>query len=100
MSNSFLNKVSAERRFLSVINARSKNNQQLTGLSSAAIDLWNRQADEKATKEILELLNILAEQCQCLSDRSHEAFRTLDDSITEKIESNIYILTNKLSHFT
>ena len=92
MTNSFLNKVTAERRVLSVVNAKTSGNKQLTGLSSAAIEMWRVKVGTEATKDIVEPLVTLADLCQLLSDRSHETFQPLDPSFAAEIESNLCIL--------
>lgn len=92
MSNSFLNKVTAERSVLSVVNARTSGKRQLAGLSSAAIELWRRKVGTEATKDVVGPLVILADLCQRLSDRSHETFQPLDPSFAATIESNLCIL--------
>lgn len=99
MTNSFLNKVSAERGVLSVINARTKGNRQLTGLSSAAIDLWRRKVGIEATKDVAGKLVVLAELCQRLSDRSHETFQPLDSTLAERIESELSTLRTLVANF-
>lgn len=89
MTNSFLNKVAAERRVLSVVNAKTSGELQLTGLSLAAIDLWRRKIGSEKTSDVVAPLLALGEHCQLLSDRSHETFQPIDTSISETIEMNI-----------
>ncbi|PTQ64633.1 hypothetical protein C8R26_1644 [Nitrosomonas oligotropha] len=89
MTNSFLNKVSAERRVLSVVNAKTSGSRQLTGLSLAAIDLWRRKVGSEITADVATPLIALADLCQLLSDRSHETFQSIDISLSEKIESHM-----------
>jgi hypothetical protein len=86
MSNSFVNKVSVERKIISAINTCTPGARQLTGLSSAAIEVWRRNAGTEATEEIVERLTALAELCQRLSDRSHETFQPVDSCLAENIE--------------
>jgi len=97
MTNSFLNKVSAERSVLSVVNARTSGRRQLTGLSSAAIDLWRRKVGSDIPADVVALLIELADLCQLLSDRSHETFQPIDASLSEKIESHICILRDAVA---
>ena len=92
MTNSFLNRVSAERSVLSVVNARTSGRMQLTGLSSAAIDLWRRKLGTEVTKDVMGPLAALAQLCQRLSDRSHETFQPIDASLSAKIESHLCVL--------
>lgn len=92
MTNSFLNKVSAERRVLSVVNAKTPGKFQLTGLSSAAIDLWRRKVGTEKTSDVVAPLHALAELCQLLSNRSHETFKPIDPSLWERIEAQISAL--------
>lgn len=97
MTNSFLNKVSAERTVLSVVNAQTSGRLQLTGLSSAAINLWRSKVGTEITKDVIEPLIALAELCQRLSDRSHETFQPIDASLSEKIESHLFALRNTVA---
>lgn len=97
MTNSFLNKVSAERRVLSVVNARTRGKRQLTGLSSSAIDLWRRKVGSEITADVTAQLIALAELCQLLSDRSHETFQPIDISLSEKIEIQMSILRDTIA---
>lgn len=97
MTNSFLNKVSAERTVLSVVNARTTGRLQLTGLSSAAIDLWRSKVGTEMTKDAVVPLVALAELCQRLSDRSHETFQAIDAPPTDKIESHLFALRNAMA---
>lgn len=92
MPNSFLNKVSAERRVLSVINARFRGDKQLAGLSKSAIDLWQRKVGAQATDEVIETLIALADVCQSLSDRNHESFRPLNPEVEERLETALIAL--------
>ena len=92
MTNSFLNKVSAERRVLTIVNTKTPERRQLTGLSSAAIDLWRRKVGSEITADVTVPLIALADLCQLLSDRSHETFQPVDISLLEKIESLMSIL--------
>jgi hypothetical protein len=97
MTNSFLNKVSAERSVLSIVNARTSGRMQLTGLSSAAIELWRRKVGTEATKDVVGLLITIAELCQRLSDKSHETFQPLDPELSAKIESHLCTLRNAVA---
>jgi hypothetical protein len=97
MINSFLNKVSAERRVLAVVNAKTSGGHQLAGLSSAAIDLWRRKVGSEITADVAIPLIALADLCQLLSDRSHETFQTIDISLSERIESYMSILRDAIA---
>lgn len=97
MTNSFLNKVSAERTVLTVVNARTSGRLQLTGLSSAAINLWRSKVGAEVTKDVVEPLMALAELCQRLSDRSHETFQSIDVSLSAKIESHLFALKHAVA---
>lgn len=97
MANSFLSKVSAERGVLSVVNAKTSGRLQLTGLSSAAIDLWRRKVGSEKTSDAVAPLLALAELCQLLSDRSHETFQPLDTSLSAKIETLMRVLQDTVA---
>ena len=92
MANSFLNKVSAERRVLSIVNARFRGSEQLPGLSGPAIDLWKRKIADRASDEVIEILLVLSELCQTLSDRSHESFKPLNPAVEKSLEDALMAL--------
>lgn len=97
MTNTFLNKVAAERRVLSAVNARTPGSHQLTGLSSAAIDLWRRKVGSEITADVATPLMVLADLCQLLSDRSHETFQPINITLSERIESHMSILRDAVA---
>ncbi len=92
MANSFMSKVAAERRVLAIVNARFRGTEQLAGLSRSAIDQWQRTVDDLATEQIVEMLIVLAELCQSLSDRSHESFKSLDPAVEEALDAALIAL--------
>lgn len=98
MKNTFLNRVSAERRVLSVVNASLTRNQQLTGLSSAAIFRWRTVVGLDRTNSINRILVAVAEQCQRLSDRSNETFRPIEKTDSEKLEKQLMLLKKEWEH--
>ncbi len=96
MTNTFLNRVTAERRVLSVVNAQLPSNYQLTGLSSAAIVRWRTIIGLEKTSTVYSILLDLAEHCQRLSDRSNETFMPIEKENSAKIESQLVILKQEL----
>lgn len=87
MTNTFLNKVQAERRVLAMVNKYTRNVRQLTGLSAAAIDDWQRRQGVNGIGVIVAQLRELAVACQALSDRSHETFGAVDSAAASAIET-------------
>ncbi len=96
MMNTFLNRVSAERRVLSVINERWPRAHQLTGLSSAAISRWRASVGHDRTASINPILLSVAEQCQRLSDRSNETFLPIEQLEVDSIERKLDELKSEL----
>jgi hypothetical protein len=92
MKNTFLNKVSAERRVLSVVNESLSRSQQLTGLSTAAISRWRAIVGLERTRSVSHILVVIAEQCQRLSDRSNETFMPIEEADSEKITKQLLVL--------
>jgi hypothetical protein len=86
MTNTFIRKITAERKVLSAINRLTPEDRQLTGLSSAAIETWRRKAGIEGTDQIAERLLQIAVLCQRLSDRSHESFQSLDPTLMTQID--------------
>ena len=93
MANSFMNKVAAERRVLSIVNVRFRGSAQLPGLSKSAINLWRRTVGAQATDQVVAILIVLAELCQSLSDRSHESFKPLNPALQETLETALIALS-------
>lgn len=92
MANSFLSKVSFERRVLTVVNAQFRGTQQLAGLSRSSIELWQRTVSARVSKDIVANLLVLAELCQSLSDRSHESFKSLNPAVEERLGEELRAL--------
>ena len=92
MVNSFMSKVAAERRVLSIVNARFRGTEQLAGLSKPAIDLWQRTVGGQATEQMVAALLVLAELCQSLSDRSHESFKPLNPAVGRALDAALVAL--------
>ena len=97
MTNTFLNRVSAERRVLSVVNERLARATQLTGLSNAAISRWRASVGHDRTTSINTILLAVAEQCQRLSDRSNETFLPIEQVEVDRIERQLVELKNELA---
>lgn len=89
MTNSFLNKVSAERKIISFVNQVTKGRLQLTGLSTLAISSWHEKNSPIISSEAVQCLLSLSDLCQRLSDRSHETFESLDEALGDSIEKKI-----------
>lgn len=96
MKNTFRNRVSAERRVLSLVNQCLPRHQQLTGLSSAAISRWRAVVGMDRTNAIYHILASVAERCQRLSDRSNETFMAVEKEDYEKIEKQLATLQIEL----
>jgi len=100
MKNTFQSKVTAERAVLKVVNTYTSGGKQLGGLSLVAIDAWQRTSGAIGTSDVVRDLKEISDLCQRLSDRSHETFESLDDSLAEPIEVRIRALDQKLSAVT
>lgn len=97
MKNTFLNRVSAERRVLSVVNENFSREGELAGLSQAAISRWRTVVvGAEWSSTIIPLLNALAEQCQSLSDRSNETFMPIEEAQAKEIDKRLMILKSEL----
>lgn len=89
MTNTFVRKITAERKVLSVINALTPGSGQLAGLSSAAIETWRRRPLIPGADQVSRRLLRISALCQLLSDRSHESFESLDPALMEKIDAEL-----------
>lgn len=97
MKNTFLNRVSAERKILKIVNKRFPRDQQLAGLSQAALFRWQSTVSRNHIIDVLPLLIDLAEKCQRLSDRSNETFMPIEEEQVSKLDALITELDKKLS---
>lgn len=96
MTNTFLNKVQAERRVLSMVNRRCGVDRQLAGLSGGAIDDWQRRSAMSNVADIAATLRSLGKSCQALSDRSHETFKSTEWTASRSIEAACELLDRQL----
>lgn len=99
MKNTFLNRVSAERKVLKVVNALFPGHLQLAGLSQAALLRWESVAGQSRVANVLPLLTDLAEQCQRLSDRSNETFMPVEKEQANKITEQLEVLALELRKY-
>ena len=97
MKNTFLNRVSAERKVLKIVNTLFSGNLQLAGLSQAALLRWESAVGQSRVANVLPLLTDLAEQCQRLSDRSNETFMPIEEMQAIKIAEQLEVLALELS---
>lgn len=96
MTNTFLNRVSAERRVLTTVNRCFSGVVELTGLSRAAILRWQTAMGFHSENRVVPLLFTLSEHCQRLSDRSNETFLPLEEAQGKKIEEQLGELKQEL----
>jgi len=96
MTNTFLNRVSAERKVLNAVNSIFPNTQQLAGLSQAALFRWQSVVGQNRIADVVPLLTCLAEKCQRLSDRSNETFMPVEEAHTVEIEKLLTVLRQEL----
>lgn len=94
--NSFVNKVTAERAVLKVINEITSNEKQLCGLSTVAIEAWVLANARSSCDPLATELRELSGLCQRLSDRSHETFDPLDETIAVAVTARVEGLSKKL----
>lgn len=97
MNNTFLNRVSAERKVLKAVNGKFSGEEQLAGLSQATLLRWQSIVGQNRVASVLPLLTDLAEKCQRLSDRSNETFMPVEEEQAVKIEDQLEVLVRELS---
>jgi hypothetical protein len=96
MKNTFLNRVSAERKVLTAVNTQFPGDQQLAGLSQAALIRWESVVGSSRIAGVLPILTELAERCQRLSDRSNETFMPVELEQAIGISQQLEVLTQEL----
>ena len=89
MSKSFANKVIAERLVLKYVNEYTHGVLQLTGITNNSISSWVNMHCLGKNSEIEVILIDLSELCHRMSDRSKEAFESIDDMFLEDITLKI-----------
>lgn len=97
MKNTFLNRVSAERKILKVVNSGLPSDKRLAGLSQGALFRWRAQIGYDRVADVLPLLTDLADRCQRLSDRSHETFMPIEAEQGAEIEHRLETLERELN---
>lgn len=97
MNNTFLNRVSAERKVLKAVNGKFSSAEQLAGLSQAALLSWESAVGRNRVSCVVPLLIDLAEKCQRLSDRSNETFMRMEEEQATKIEEQLAALKRELN---
>ncbi len=97
MSKYFVNKVIAERKILKLVNKFTLQNNQLTGMTGYAIKAWLEKENLDNNSYLAKTLYNLGDLCHRLSDRSHEAFESLDNSVMVTINKILIELSEKLS---
>ncbi len=93
MSNTFLNKVVAERAALAVINRSYSGSRQLSGLSLPAIEQWRGKIALPADHLLVQTLVKLGEVAQTLSNKSNESFTPLTAEVKGAIDQLMEQLT-------
>ena len=75
MTNTFADRVTAEREILRIVNEALPFDSTLNGLSRKAIEAWGSSRKTADNDGLIDLLLDCGSLCQLLSDRSHETFR-------------------------
>jgi len=99
MTNSFFNRVEAERAILAVVNRSFMSKAQLAGLSSGALENWRSRSglEQETQQTLMAILRELGDACQRLSDRSHETFAPLEKEVEQRLSIGIDALKAALS---
>lgn len=97
MKNTFLNRVTAERKVLKAVNNQFSSDEQLAGLSRSALFLWQSVVGQNRVADVVPLLTDLAEECQRLSDRSNETFMPVEQEQALKIDAQLEVLKSELT---
>jgi hypothetical protein len=99
MSKNFANKVIAERLVLKNVNEYTFGAFQLTGLTNNSISSWANLHGLGKSSEIEVILKEISELCYRMSDRSKEAFESIDerylDDVSLKIPTLLELLKDK-----
>lgn len=85
MSNSFANKVIAERLVLKNVNEYTFGTSQLTGLTNKSISSWANLHGLEKGSDLEVTLKDISELCHRMSDRSKETFESIDESYLGEI---------------
>lgn len=97
MTNTFINKVLAERQVLEIVNRAYSGELQLPGLSSTALEAWRSKVALPTDHPLIESLVALGMLTQTLSNRSNESFIPIDPSVSPEIDRRIAELPSKVA---
>ena len=98
MSNSFANKVIAERLVLENVNEYTFGTFQLTGLTNKSISSWANSHGLEKDSDLEVALKDISELCHRMSDRSKETFESIDESYLDEISLKIPSLRELLKN--
>ena len=88
----FIDRMSAQRRVVQIVNGGKRHKEELFSLSSKAIDRWMLANSVTPESRLAELLRDASKQLLCLATKSQE-------QITEdykQISSNVALITRAL----
>ena len=97
MTNTFINKVLAERQVLEIVNHAYPGELQLSGLSLSALESWLGKVALPTSHPLIVSLVTLGKLTQTLSNRSNESFTPLDPSAEPEIRRRIAELPAKVA---
>ena len=97
LTNTFINKVLAERQVLKIVNSAFPSRLQLAGLSASALEAWRTKASLPTDHSLIESLIRLGTLIQTLSNRSNESFNPIDPSAEPEICRMMTELPSKVS---
>lgn len=89
MSKKFINKISAERLVLACANQFTNGKKQLTGLTMKSITAWTHINRLEKGNSIELLLLEFSDMCYRMTDRSQEAFESMDEIYLNQIKNKI-----------
>lgn len=87
----FLNRITAQRKVINIVNGKTKNSFPLVGLSSKSIQRWKLENSISNDSELMKALISISSQLFFLANRSQEQvtneYRLLSKSISDLIDN-------------
>ncbi|KIA99447.1 hypothetical protein OA93_04585 [Flavobacterium sp. KMS] len=98
--NEFLNRITAQREVINIINQEKKLSFPLVGLSLKSIERWKKENSISDDSEISKIINLIASKLFFLANKSQEQitgeYKLLSKNVSELINHLKNNITNWL----
>jgi hypothetical protein len=95
----FLNRITAQRRVINIVNREHRFSFPLVGLSSKSIERWQQENLVSESSEILELLYLISSKLFFLANKSQEQITDEYKSLSKNVSDLITHLRNNIKNW-